>query len=87
MQATLLALRIFFLVCWCLTICTRSTGLGFCPLVHECLLEHANVLVQLVVELLSTPDLALLLRDFGLHLRAFDIPCVPGALVTVPFEL
>ena len=68
-------------------------GLGFSArlalgaLVHEGLLQHADVLVQLVVQLPCAPNLALLLRDLGLHLGALNVPRVPGALVVVPLEL
>jgi len=80
----LLALDVLLLVC---RISTDSTGLGLGPFIHERLLQHPNVLVQLVIQLLRAPDLAFLLCDFGFHFGALDVPGVPGTLVVVPFEL
>ena len=45
------------------------------------------MLVELVVELLRTTDLALLLCNLGLHFCALNVPCIAGTLVVVPFEL
>lgn len=68
--------------------CACTCGLGLLlAFVGEGLLQHADVLVQLVVELLRTPHLAFLLRDLGLHLCALNVPCVSCTLVVVPFEL
>lgn len=57
------------------------------PLVGQGVLQHADVPVQLVVQLLCAAQLALLLRDLRLHLGALNVPRVAGALVAVPFEL
>lgn len=45
------------------------------------------MLFQLLVEALGAANLALLLRDLGLHLGALDVPGIAGSLVVVPFEL
>jgi hypothetical protein len=68
-----------------------SLGLGaalaLVTLVGQGVLQHPDVLVQLVVELLRAAHLALLLRDLGLHLGPLNVPGIPGAFVVVPFEL
>lgn len=61
--------------------------LALISLVCQGLLQHTNMLVQLVIQLLRAPNLALLLCDLSLHFRALNIPCVPSSLVVVPFDL
>lgn len=78
---TLLALWILIVVCG---VPAYSFGL-LLALIRKCLLQHTDVLVELIVQLLPTADLALLLCNLGLHLRPFYVPGVAGTLVVVPF--
>ena len=64
-----------------------SAGLVLVTLVGQGVLQHPDVLVELVVELLRAAHLALLLRDLGLHLGPLNVPGIAGAFVVVPFEL
>ena len=64
-----------------------STVLAFRPLVCQCVLQHSDMLIQLVVQLLCAAHLALLLCDLSLHLGTLNVPRISGALMVVPFEL
>lgn len=80
---TFLAFGVFLVLCG---IPACHIGLLF-PLVQESLLQHTDMLVQLVIQLLRTANLTLLLRDLGFHLCPLDIPRVPSPLMIVPFQL
>ena len=57
------------------------------PLLLEGAFEHADLSFELLVDPLCMARLALVLCDLGLHLGALNVPCVPGSLVVVPFDL
>lgn len=58
-----------------------------CALILQGHLEHANLPLQLVVNLLGMAALPFKFRNLGLHLGAFNVPGVPSALMVVPFDL
>jgi hypothetical protein len=77
-----------FILFWsgcCISSGRRRFRLG--AFIHQRLLEHANVPIELIVELFGASDLALLLCNFCLHFCTFNVPRISGAFVVVPFEL
>ena len=58
-----------------------------CALVLQRHFQHADLPLQLVVDLLAVTPFALELCNLGLHLGALNVPGIAGPFVVVPFDL